>query len=363
MSRENYTETVPVIRPIIQKAGLELKFCNVEQWLSLADRRIACDLAPYQVKDAADRVFRITPFITECRDLTILGGDWIPVRKGGIALIEQMVHTPALYPGKAKNIRVEAGKCIAISKAVAEYSGTIVMIGGDTNYYHWVIDNLPRLILARKYADLSNVKIVVNKPLLRFQRESLALLGIDQRDLLLLGDDEAIRAHTTIVPSLLASATVPHPLLPKLLQDAFPMCKPSTRERVYLSRQEAATRRLINEPELILLLERYGFERVVPSTLDFQQQIDLCYGAKAVVAVHGAGMANIAFCPPSTKIFEIFTPHHKVTSMFMLSRTCKREHRFVPARNITFGKDGNALLGDWEVDLTAMESALRSALN
>jgi capsular polysaccharide biosynthesis protein len=340
---------------------LEINFCDVEQWLALADRRIACNLAPYQVKDAAGHVIKITPFITECRGLTVLGGDWIPIREDGAALLEQMVHTPILYPGKARNIREEAGKCIAEIKAVNEYPGSVVVIGGSANYYHWLIDSLPRLLLAKQHVDISTYKIVVNKPLQRFQRESLALLGIEDQQLLQVGDDEAIRARSTLVPSLLASTTVPHPMLPKMLQNAFPERHRSPHRRVYLSRQEASSRRLLNEAELIPLLKRYGFQRIVPSTLSFQEQIDLCYGADALVAVHGAGMANIAFCPASTKVFEIFSPHHKVTSMYMLSRTCKREHRFIPAQNISFGKDGNALLGDWEVDLNAMESALRSA--
>ncbi len=342
---------------------MELQFCDVEHWLSLADRQIPCDIAPYQVRDAADHVIRITPFITECRGLIILGGDWIPILETGVALLEQMVHTPIIYLGKAKNIRQDAGKCYANIKAIAEYPGDAILVGGDTNYYHWLIDYLPRLLLAIKYVDISKFQIVVNKPLLPFQRESLALLGLHESRLLPVGDREAIRPRMTLVPSLLASTTVPHPALPKLLQDAYPRRHASRCERVYLSRQDAASRQLINEAELIVLLERYGFERYMPGALSFQQQIDLCYGAQALVAVHGAGMANLAFCPATTKVFEIFTPHHRVTSMYMLSRTCKREHRFVPARNITFGRDGNPLLGNWEVDMEAMESALSAELD
>ena len=342
---------------------MELQFCDVERWLSLADRQIPCEITPYEVRDAADHVIRITPFITECRGLLVVGGDWIPILDTGIALLEQMVHTPGNFIGKAKNIRQDAGRYFANIRTIAEYAEDVVLVGGDTNYYHWLIDYLPRLLLARKYAAIGDLRIVVNKPLLPFQRETLALLGLDERRLLLVADGEAIRPRTTLVPSLLAATTVPHPALPKLLQDAYPRRQSSRCERVYLSRQDAAWRQLTNEAELISLLERYGFERHVPASLGFQQQIDLCYGAKAVVAVHGAAMANIVFCPATTKVFEIFTPHNKATFMYMLSRTCKREHRFVPARNVTFGEDGNPMHGTWEVDLEAMESALSAALD
>ncbi len=342
---------------------MEIEFCSVEQWLARAERRIACDLAPYQVQDGTGQVIRIRPFITACRNLTILGGDWIPIRDDGIALLEQMVHTPGLYLQKARNISQRADKIVANIKSVIEYPGDVILVGGDTNYYHWLIDYLPRLLLARKFAGEGDYRIVINTPLLKFQRESLALLGIDERQLLPVADGEAVRARTTLVPSLLAATTVPHPAVTALLQEAFPHRHHAAGARVYLSRQDATSRQLVNESELIALLEQYGFERHVPAELDFQRQIDICYGAQALVAVHGAGMANLVFCPPSAKVFEIFTPLHKVTSMFMLSRICKRKHTFVRARNVTLGSDGNPLLGNWEVDLEAMESALRTALD
>ena len=65
---------------------MELQFCDVEQWLSLADRQIPCDIGAYQVRDAADHVIRITPFITESRGLTILGDDWMHELAGYFSL-------------------------------------------------------------------------------------------------------------------------------------------------------------------------------------------------------------------------------------------------------------------------------------
>ncbi len=73
-------------------------------------------------------------------------------------------------------------------------------------------------------------------------------------------------------------------------------------------------------------------------------------------------MTSLVFCPVTAKVFEIFTPHHKTTFFYMLSRITKREHLFVPARNVTFGDDRNPMHGNWEVDLDAMEAALKSSL-
>ncbi len=250
---------------------MELRFCDVTQWLSFGDRIVPCDLVPYQVRDAADHVVTVVPFMTECRGLIILGGDWLPVRENGVMLLEQMVHTPGLYPDKAKNIRSHEGKWFANIKTITECPEDAILIGADGNYYHWLIIYLPRLLLARKYADISNLRIIVNKSLKPFERETLALLGLEGR-LLPVGNDEVIRPRATLVPSLLVANTVPHPAVPKLLRDAFPRRRISSCKRIYLSRQDAQTRQLTNEAELTALLERYGFERHVPGLLSFRSR-------------------------------------------------------------------------------------------
>jgi hypothetical protein len=339
---------------------MELRFCDVEEWLAQSDDQYPCDIPPYVVQDSAGFAVRIKPFVSLCRNLIVIGGDWLPVRANGLALLEQMVHTPGIYLGKSKNLGFTENSCYSKIETIREIAADTLLVGGDSNYYHWLIDYLPRLLLARKYADIGAHLIIVNSNLLPFQLDSLRILGFDDSQLLQVGENEAIRSRTTLVPSLLASTTVPHPALPGLLKEAFPCRRSFASGRIYLSRQEAASRQLTNEVELIKLLEKYGFRKHVPGTLSFQEQIDLCSGAEALVAVHGAAMANIVFCPETTRIFEIFSPHHQVTSMYMLSRVCKRPHRFVPAKNVTFGRNGNALLGSWEVDLGSLDSALKA---
>ena len=316
---------------------MQLKFCTLEQWLQRADRLIPCDVPPYQVRDPGGNAVRITPFLAEFRDLILVGGDWIPVLNDGTALLEQMVHTPSLFVPKAKNLRMTDAGVEANLGTVQKFPGAALLVGGAPNLYHWLIDNVPRLLFAQKFVDLRELRIVVNHPLLRFQRESLALLGFEEPQILSAPDADALRFERTVVPSYLAATTVVHPVVPRLLQSAFPRRRRSSCQRVYISRQDARNRRLLNEPDLTRLLARFGFERFVPGEMSFQEQIDLCYGAQALVGVHGAAMANIAFCPAEATIFEIFSPHHQVSSMFMLSRTFKRNHVFVPARSVTFG--------------------------
>ena len=44
--------------------------------------------------------------------------------------------------------------------------------------------------------------------------------------------------------------------------------------------------------------------------------------AEAVVGTHGAGLTNIVFCSPGTKVVEIFSPLYCTNSYFVISNQC-----------------------------------------
>src|SRR5690606_29148055 len=72
-------------------------------------------------------------------------------------------------------------------------------------------------------------------------------------------------------------------------------------ERIYVSRTLARQRRVQNEDELVSLLERYGFAKYIPEQMPFEDQVRLFRDAKAVVAPHGAGLANLVFARPGVR--------------------------------------------------------------
>ena len=85
---------------------------------------------------------------------------------------------------------------------------------------------------------------------------------------------------------------------------------------LYLSRQDATTRRLLHEPGLIKRLERLGFEVVLCSELTLEEQILLFQQAELVVGPHGAALVNLLFCQPGASALELFPeycvqPHYR----------------------------------------------------
>jgi acyl-CoA reductase-like NAD-dependent aldehyde dehydrogenase len=79
-----------------------------------------------------------------------------------------------------------------------------------------------------------------------------------------------------------------------------------TPERVFISRQDAARRRLVNETELADVLARGGFVPVRMSALDAPTQIATLARARHVVAPHGMGLAALAFNEGGESLIEIF---------------------------------------------------------
>lgn len=74
--------------------------------------------------------------------------------------------------------------------------------------------------------------------------------------------------------------------------------------KVYISRR--GKRKVVNEAELLALIKPLGFEEYELSRMSLQDQIDLFRSAKIIIGPHGAGLVNLMFCPPGTKVLELF---------------------------------------------------------
>lgn len=80
-------------------------------------------------------------------------------------------------------------------------------------------------------------------------------------------------------------------------------------ERIFVSRlsrtRGGAYRGLVNEEELADRLRERGFTVVEPEYLSFPQQVRLFAEAKAIVGLGGAGMFNVVFSRPGTRVVTI----------------------------------------------------------
>lgn len=87
-------------------------------------------------------------------------------------------------------------------------------------------------------------------------------------------------------------------------------------KRIYLSRQNFMSRRLVNEYAVQNIFRQFGFEIVHPEKLSFTEQLNVFRDASIVAGPVGAAFANIIFCKPGTTIINLVSEPIKEYCMF-----------------------------------------------
>lgn len=109
-------------------------------------------------------------------------------------------------------------------------------------------------------------------------------------------------------------------------------------KKIFISRQDASGRHMLNEDEVFALFEPLGFKRYCLSSLSALEQAILFYGADYIVAAHGSGLTNMIFCQPHTKVLEIFQ-HLYDASLYNLAQDMKCDYfclKTVPDSLVSF---------------------------
>lgn len=175
------------------------------------------------------------------------------------------------------------------------------------NYYHWTFEGLTRLWALSSLPDGDRLPLVFPSAELRpFHVDLLRALGI--RNPIVALNHRLTRFEQLYFPSFLDGATVtPRQVawLRQILFGAFPEAAKGGPRRIYVSRRDASARQVANEDAVMERLTRYGFELVVPGALSLAEQVRAFASAEIVIAPHGAGNTNVAFCPPGATFLEL----------------------------------------------------------
>ena len=174
-------------------------------------------------------------------------------------------------------------------------------------YYHWLIEVLPKLSLLEPFQSLRSIPLIVSHSLKGFQRESLEMVGVTNR--LLPFDGTCWEFDKLLFPALLGPTGCPSPHAVAWLRRNFlkhAKLAVNSPRRIYITRSDAAQRRVLNEDEVVNFLQSEGFEVVCPGKLSLLEQIDLFANVDVVVAAHGAAGPNMVFAPADAMLIELF---------------------------------------------------------
>ena len=95
--------------------------------------------------------------------------------------------------------------------------------------------------------------------------------------------------------------------------------------------------------------------------LSLSAQIALFAGAEAVVAPHGAGLTNLIWCAPQTKVLEIFSPLYVNLCYWAIASVVDADYYYLLGSGegvVDDVNDSRYFLEDISVDPAALQMAL-----
>ncbi len=250
--------------------------------------------------------------------------------------------------------------------APAEVPGRLGVLAsrGDSNYYHFLCDVLPRIGVLAQAPEVAPPDQWYVPAGTRFQRELLDLIGIPEAARVDASANPHVRAQCLVVPGLPATTEKNPPWVVRFLRERLldGAEVAGSRQPVYVTRGAAANNRaIVNEAALVELLTARGFRVLDPGALPVREQISTFARASVIVSAHGAALANLVFASPGAAVVEIFPAGGVLPDFWKLAAGVPGlTYRYLsawPTSNRRRNR-ASAIVTDIEVDLAALTSLL-----
>lgn len=182
------------------------------------------------------------------------------------------------------------------------------------NFYHWIIDCLPRIQLAKEFLhdDYEHYPLLLHPQSSTYEIESLQLTGLGNQIIHRLASNETTMCNRLLIPKLLAPGPEELEMKIALLHRLFSSTlssintEPPLRQKLYyISRSGASRRKLHHELLLVELLRDKGFVEIHLESIPLLRQIQIFQQAHCVIAPHGAGLALAVFMKRGSSLIEI----------------------------------------------------------
>jgi len=234
------------------------------------------------------------------------------------------------------------------------------------NYYHWLIDLLPRISLIRSSDGFESFEhFLINGSHAHYEEASLQALRLPPEKIFYVDARDRFQIEEATIPSMdhfskvIASWKVE---ALRVMRNSLPRTQDAGLPRLYVSRKRAAVRRIINESEFENILRDAGFTAVELESCSWVDQVAMFSGAKVVLAPHGAALANTVFCQPGALLAEINTRVGYRDYYLHLAASSGVRYRFIEAQpRVTTSWSVRATENeDMIVDLNLLQDLLRS---
>jgi hypothetical protein len=201
----------------------------------------------------------------------------------------------------------------------SKYEYAYVCNNWSNGFYHWVAEVLPRVIyLSNEYP---NLKFIFPFELYsQYHLSSLNFLGIDFES-----DKKKWKYFSKVYVSQKDLRTTGSHnfndlnLLKLRFEPAFSVSQSNV--KIYIVRN-VFKRVVVNDTEIIQIFRDRDYQILELENLSFFDQIQHFVRANTIVSIHGAGLTNMIFMPPKSRVLEFIKPTE-------LQKTCYANLSFV----------------------------------
>jgi capsular polysaccharide biosynthesis protein len=205
----------------------------------------------------------------------------------------------------------KTSKVLTIFSALSGYrkrykklsSATWVTNQFSKNYFHWFNDVLPRLMLLEQSGIKCPIMLFEDVAAQQYVQETLSTLGWEHVTVSL---NTVCKIDHLYLPDMTAADGSQHPLYFRSVCRKLIGNYKTPKRKIFISRQDSPYRNIIPNAPFEALLSAKGIEIVKTDNMSVAEQISLFKECSHLIAVHGAGLTNMAFMPEGKgKVLEI----------------------------------------------------------
>lgn len=245
-------------------------------------------------------------------------------------------------------------------KRVAGCVGILASYPARRNYFHWMIDMLPKLYQFRDAGVEPDYFFTHYSH--QYHRDFLSLLGIEKDRILPAEPSTHVQADELCVPRRLFGPMRTQSadfLYESMAIQPWSKTTSTDRRRIFISREHCQWRKVTNETAVVEKLAPLGFQPVVLEHLPLREQIQLFQQSDFVIGPHGAGLANVVFSPTQTRLLEFGTPFRPNPCMYHVACARGLAYRFYYGKPV----DGRREESHIEVDIPTVVREVTAMLS
>ncbi len=283
-----------------------------------------------------------------------------------IKLIERSATfvAPSVYQLKDSSLRIDAGRKLlnyrgsvfkektgdyVLSEDVAPFDGVIDLPGrtldltasGAGRYSFFLLDSLPKLeILRASGRSLGDFDTILVNSGAHWVGDILSsVIGEHKTKVRAFNKINASfrMEHSVHIDGIRSARFTPrwvHSYLERVFSGSRDQVAGTSEEQsfgpfVYISRQKADGRRIVNNDDFMALMQAFGFREIFAEDYSALQLARSLSEVRVLISPHGAGLANTIFCPKSATVVELFSSHF-TPQYFYLARDIGQNYIAVP---------------------------------